>query len=91
MVVTMAMKRYLVVLMRRRDGFDAALIPKHKQYLDDLAAQGRIEMTGPFSDGSGGAYLLRAQDIDEATQLIHADPGYQGGGWDITFYEWQVR
>lgn len=84
------MKLYLVMAMRRAN-LDLALVAPHKQYLAELAAQGRIERTGPFSDGSGGAFVLRAEDMEEARSLIHGDPGYIGGGWDITFYEWQVR
>jgi uncharacterized protein YciI len=84
------MKLYLVMAMRRPH-LDPAVIPAHKQFLDDLVARQRIEKTGPFSDKSGGAYLLHAADMDEALAIAHSDPAHTSGGWDITVYEWQVR
>jgi hypothetical protein len=54
------MKRYLVMVMRNPQ-FDATLIAAHGAFLDDLRRQGRLELAGPFSDGSGGAYLLRGR------------------------------
>jgi len=56
------MNRYLVVLIRRSD-FDPAAVPLHQQFLQELRAEGRNEMSGPFGDNSGGAYLLRAVDL----------------------------
>ena len=50
--------RYLVVLMRR-PGFDEALVAPHLAFLDELRAQGLLELNGGFADRSGGAYLLR--------------------------------
>jgi uncharacterized protein YciI len=84
------MNRYLVLAMRRAD-FDAAVVPLHQQFLDDLRAQGRIELSGPFGDRSGGAYLLRADDLAQAQAIVHRDPAHTSGGWDITLYEWAAR
>ena len=84
------MNRYLVLAMRRAD-FDVAVVPLHQQFLDDLRAQGRIELSGPFADKSGGAYLLRADDLTEAQTMAHRDPAHISGGWDITLYEWVAR
>lgn len=84
------MNRYLVILMRR-DGFDPAVVPAHQQFLDHLRAEGRNEMSGAFGDKSGGAYLLRAIDLAEAQAIVHRDPAYISGGWDVTVREWQVR
>jgi uncharacterized protein YciI len=84
------MNRYLVLAMRRAD-FDAAVVPLHQQFLDDLRAQGRIELSGPFGDRSGGAYLLRADDLAQAQAIVHRDPAHTSGGWDITLYEWVAR
>ena len=50
------MHRYLV-LARRRASFDAAVVPLHQRFLEDLRTQGRIELSGSFGDKSGGAYL----------------------------------
>ena len=84
------MHRYLVLAMRRAS-FDAAVVPLHQQFLEDLRAQGRIELSGPFGDKTGGAYLLLAEDLIEAQSIAHRDPAHTSGGWDITLYEWAAR
>jgi uncharacterized protein YciI len=81
------MNRYLVILMRRPQ-FDPAIVPLHQQFLAELGAQGRNEMSGPFGDGSGGAYLLRAGSPEEAEAIVHRDPAHASGGWDVTVHEW---
>jgi uncharacterized protein len=82
--------RYLVTLFRRAH-FDPAVVPLHQQFLEDLRARGCNEMSGPFGDKSGGAYLLRAESLDEAREIVHSDPAHVSGGWDITLYEWHAR
>jgi uncharacterized protein YciI len=84
------MNRYLVMAMRRPD-FNPAMVQPHKDFLEGLRAGGRIELSGGFSDKSGGAYLLLAGDLDDALAIAHEDPAYVSGGWDITVYEWQAR
>ena len=84
------MNRYLVIAIRRAQ-FDAAVVPLHKQFLDDLRARGRVELSGPFADQSGGAYLMTADDMAHAQTTAHADPAHTSGGWDITLYEWAAR
>jgi uncharacterized protein YciI len=84
------MNRYLVMLFRRPQ-VDPAVVPLHQQFLEDLRAQGRNEMSGPFGDKTGGAYLLRAESMGEALEIAHSDPAHTSGGWDITLYEWNAR
>ena len=84
------MNRYLVILLRRPT-CDPAVVPLHQQFLEDLRAQGRNEMSGPFGDRSGGAYLLRATGLEEARAIAQRDPAHTSGGWDITVHEWQAR
>ena len=81
------MNRYLVVLIRRT-GFDPAAVPLHQQFLQELRAEGRNEMSGPFGDNSGGAYLLRAADLAEAQAIARRDPAHTSGGWEISVREW---
>ena len=59
------MNRYLVMAMRRPD-FDPAMVQPHVDFLQGLRTGGRLELSGGFSDKSGGAYLMRAQSMDEA-------------------------
>jgi uncharacterized protein YciI len=84
------LRRYLVMLFRRPQ-VDPAVVPLHQQFLEDLRAQGRNEMSGAFGDKSGGAYLLRAESMEDALKIAHSDPAHTSGGWDITLYEWNTR
>ncbi|CAM5561632.1 YciI family protein [Rhodanobacter lindaniclasticus] len=81
------MNRYLVLLIRRPQ-LDPAVVPLHLAYLERLRGAGKLELSGGFSDKSGGAYLLHADDVAEATALVHEDPAHTSGGWDITMHEW---
>lgn len=83
------MNRYLVLLLRKSQ-IDPAVVSAHRDFLAELHAQGRNEMHGPFGDGAGGAYLLRANDRDEALAIVERDPAYRSGGWEITVHEWQA-
>lgn len=81
------MNRYLILLIRRPQ-LDPAVVPLHLAFLKGLRDQGRVELSGGFSDQSGGAYLLHAADLAEATAIVHNDPAHVSGGWNITVYEW---
>ena len=81
------MKRYLIMVMRTPD-FDASLIDAHMQFIAEQRSADRIELSGGFSDKSGGAYLLRATSLDEATTIAHSDPLHQGRSSVVSVYEW---
>ncbi|EIL94827.1 YciI family protein [Rhodanobacter spathiphylli] len=81
------MHRYLILLMRRPH-LDPAVLPLHRAYLEGLREQGQVELYGGFGDKSGGAYVLRAGDLAQATAIAHNDPAHISGGWDITVHEW---
>ncbi|MEH6421657.1 YciI family protein [Pseudomonas sp. CGJS7] len=83
------MNRYLVIAMRLPQ-FDTDQIGPHREFLDALREQGRLELAGGFSDKSGGAYLLRAADLDEARALALADPLHLTGSSRLDVYEWQA-
>lgn len=84
------MNRYLVILIRRPQ-WDTAFVPAHVAFLDQLRVEGRLEISGPFGDQSGGAYLLKAPDHADAVATSRLDPACSSGGWDITVHEWQAR
>jgi len=85
-----AMQRYLVMVMRNAR-FDPAAVQPHRDFLEGLRAGGRLELSGGFADGTGGAYLLFAEDLAQAMATVHADPAYVSGGWDFTVHEWHAR
>jgi uncharacterized protein YciI len=85
------MKRYLVLAMRRAD-FPADVIEPHRTFLAELRAAGQLELTGGFSDGSGGAYLLKNLDsLAQAQAIVARDPLVQRHTSDITIHEWDAQ
>lgn len=84
------MKRFLVLAMRRPE-FDDAVIAPHRAFLDELRVAGRLELTGGFSDRSGGAYLLRGiETLDEARRLVATDPLVTSRASDLTVFKWNA-
>lgn len=84
-------RRYLVMAMRTERFSEAAIAP-HLAFLDDLRAQGSLLMTGGFSDGSGGAYVLENIDsLEQARAIAARDPLNDGGASVLTVYEWNTR
>ena len=81
------MNRYLVMAMRLPQ-FDHEQIGPHRDFLDGLRERGRLELAGGFSDKSGGAYVLRAVDLDEARVLAFGDPLHITGSSRVDVYEW---
>lgn len=83
--------RYLVLAMRR-PGFDASVVAPHLAFLDVLRDNGQLEMTGGFSDGSGGAYLLvNIGSLAEAQAIVAQDPLALQGASDLVVHEWNTR
>ena len=86
-----AVVRHLVLVMRR-PGFDAGLLPAHAAFLDELRARGVLETSGGFADRSGGAYLLRGiADVEEARRIAMSDPLAIHGASSIVVHEWHTR
>ena len=83
------MKRYLVLTLRTPH-FDPAVIEPHYAHLALLRERGQLELAGPFSDRSGGAYVIRAEDLDAAQAIACADPVHVGGSSDVRVYEWNA-
>jgi len=87
---TAPMKRYLVLTLRK-PAFDPAAIEPHYAYLDALRARGQLELAGPFTDRSGGAYLLLADSLDDARAIAHTDPVHVSGSSELVVREWNAK
>jgi uncharacterized protein YciI len=83
------MKRYLVLTLRRPQ-FDPEFIAPHYAHLDALRESGHLELAGPFTDRSGGAYLLRVETLDAAREIADRDPLHLSGSSDVRVYEWNA-
>ena len=84
------MKRYLVMAMRKPEFSDAVIAP-HLEFLDQLRQAGQLEMTGGFSDRSGGAYVLLVESLAAAKAIAEVDPLTTSGSSVVTVYEWNTR
>ena len=86
-----AVTRYLVLAIRRPE-FDPAVGPPHIAWLDALRERGLLELTGGFSDGTGGAYVLKGMaNLTEAQALVATDPLAITGSSTLTIHEWNTR
>jgi len=47
-----------------------------------------VELAGPFADRSGGAYVLRADSLEQARALVAADPLAASGSALVDVREW---
>jgi len=81
------LRRYLVIALRTAR-FDASVIEPHRRFLDELRAQNRIELSGAFTDKSGGAYLLLAGSLIEAQAIVARDPLVVTGASSLQVCEW---
>ncbi|NGM82119.1 hypothetical protein G5B47_06810 [Paenibacillus sp. 7124] len=84
------MNRYLIIT-ERTERFNPDDIKGHYEHLDQLKKENRLEMYGPFSDSSGGAYLITASSLDEAEKIGQADPLIRSGSSAVTVKEWHLR
>jgi len=81
---------YLITTFRTPQ-FDPSVIEAHYAFLDTLRAQGRLELAGPFTDKSGGAYLIKAANLEEAETIAFSDPVHTSKSSVVTVYEWNAK
>ena len=82
--------KYLV-LTRRGPSFDPDVIPAHYEFLDELRHRGLLEQAGPFTDKTGGAYVLNADSLNEAIALADQDPLQARRCSTIEVLEWNSQ
>jgi len=84
------MFRYLVMTMRTSQ-FQPSVIEAHQAFLERLRQSGNLEMAGPFTDKTGGAYLIKAATLEEAKALAYTDPLHTTKSSVVTVYEWNAK
>lgn len=84
------MFKYLITTFRTPQ-FDPSVIPAHYAFLDGLRECGQLELAGPFTDKSGGAYLIRAANLEEAKTIAFSDPVHTSNSSIVTVYEWSAK
>lgn len=82
--------RYLVLAIRNAV-FPADVVEPHLAFLEELRAAGQLELTGGFSDRSGGAYVLvNVDSLEEARRIVARDPLALRAASTLTVYEWNT-
>lgn len=84
------MLRCLITTFRTPQ-FDPSVIEAHYAFLDVLRGQGQLELAGPFTDKSGGAYVIRAANLEEAKTIAFSDPVHTSKSSIVTVYEWNAK
>jgi len=75
----------------RTPQFQPSVIEAHYEFLDDLRQQGKLELAGPFTDKTGGAYIIKAANLEEARALAFNDPVHTSNSSIVTVYEWNAK
>ncbi|MEU4809238.1 YciI family protein [Nocardia fluminea] len=84
------MARKYLVMAERTPKFDDSVIEPHRTFLRELLAQGQLQESGGFTDGTGGAYVVLAENLTAATAIAHSDPLHTTGASDLTIHEWEI-
>jgi uncharacterized protein YciI len=63
-------------------------VERHRSYLRELNAQGKMVCSGPFQPRTGGALLLRVNDPSEIGPLLAKDPYHIEQLVEDTIYVW---
>lgn len=61
-----------------------ALRPAHRERMAALNAAGKVVAAGPWTDGSGALLVLRVDTIEQAQEIVDADPYYRAPGVTIS-------
>ncbi len=83
------MARFLIITTRT-PRFNPDDVQAHYIHLDRLRAEGRLELSGPFTDATGGAYLIHADSLAAAEAIAAADPLIASGSSVATVKEWKT-
>lgn len=84
------MFRYLVTTIRTPQ-FQQSVVEGHYAFLDQLRQQGKLELAGPFTDKSGGAYIIKADNIEDANKMAFSDPLHTSNSSVVTVREWNAN
>jgi len=80
-----------LVITRRTVEFDPVHLPAHYHFLDALRSKGVLALSGPFDDGSGGAYVVKASSRTDAEAIAASDPLFARGCSNFDLRGWQIR
>lgn len=76
--------RFLVLIEYNDMDARARTIDAHRGYLAEARKRGDVTESGPFSDGKGGMYVLKAADERAARAFVDDDPYHRDGKLKFT-------
>lgn len=90
------MRQYVMVILQRGpktigdDARRAELQAGHMANIRHMAEQGELVLAGPFLDGGDyrGIFVLAVDEVDDAQELVSADPAVQAGLLTADFRPW---
>ena len=65
-------------------------VPAHHAYVKGLVAQGHQAKSGYWAEYGGGMLLFQAPSLDEAQQIVAADPLVANGCVEYELHEWCI-
>lgn len=71
---------FLVIVEKVKD-YPEEVLTRHRAFLSENRKLGKVIQNGPFGDGSGGAYTVAAESIEEAERFTERDPLRQAGDY----------
>ncbi|WP_017729156.1 YciI family protein [Halalkalibacterium ligniniphilum] len=84
------MKKFLVVI-ERKPSFTGTFIQGHRDFLKQLRESGELVVAGAFTDQSGGAYVVQAASLEEATSIASRDPMNEKNEAVYKVKEWNLH
>lgn len=79
-----------LILTTRTPRFNPDDIARHYEHLDRLQATKQLGLSGAFTDGTGGAYVVTAESLEAARAIAEADPLIASGSSTAAVKEWKV-
>ena len=84
---------YVVVRknLKPRADWPPQVMDGHLQWAGVEDGNGRLIVSGPILDGSGGIYLIRAASRAEADKVTRDDPAISSGCCSYELHEWDIK
>lgn len=82
--------KYLI-MTKRKPTFQPAVIDEHFKFLDELRARKILGLSGAFTDKTGGAYVIEAENLEEAEKIAFSDPIHTMNASEVVVYEWNAK
>jgi uncharacterized protein YciI len=85
------MALYAFVVLRYKHPLERMLqtVDRHRAYLRELLAQGKMVASGPFEPRTGGALLLRVENESEIAAILAKDPYHVEDLVEDTIHVWK--